>query len=298
MASLSSFLPIIILGAISLNSKVCNGEVHKRLFVSGDSLFHAGNNKYLNGSMRVVQAYYPYGITYHNQSTGRVSDGLINLPQQLANFKKVASSLDKDVLLRSVFLISIGGNDYFSFNTKNPKATQAERKRYQRMEIYELGGRKFGFQNVGPLGCMPLIKQQSFPQLKGICNTNFKYMQHYTIKPFQKALKKLETRLTGFKYSIFDYYRALLDRINNASKYGFKEGIIACCGTGQFYGQNCGGGFNGTTSYNLCTNPSQYVFFDGGHTTEKVNSQLANLIWSGKRNVTRPYNVKQLFELP
>lgn len=76
MASPSSFLPIIILGAISLK-KVCNGEVHKRLFVFGDSLFDAGNNKYLNGSMRVAQAYYPYGITYHNQSTGRVSDGLV-----------------------------------------------------------------------------------------------------------------------------------------------------------------------------------------------------------------------------
>ncbi|KAJ0007986.1 hypothetical protein Pint_29422 [Pistacia integerrima] len=286
MASLNSFLLVIFLGAICLNPRACNGQVHKRLFVFGDSLFDAGNNKYLNSTMTVAQAYYPYGITFHNQSTGRVSDGLIvpdfiahfanlnmvppylqpganlsdgvnfasagsgvfdimpgliNLPKQLAYFKKVASSLDKEVLMRSVFLISMGGNDYFSFNTKNPNATVAERQQYQRMvvgnlttalkEIYDLGGRKFAFQNVGPLGC-------------------------------------------------------------------FKEGIKACCGSGQFNGQNCGGGFKGKDAYSLCSSPSDYVFFDGGHTTERANSQLAELIWSGVPNVTGPYNVKQLFELP
>ncbi|KAJ0007663.1 hypothetical protein Pint_29891 [Pistacia integerrima] len=323
MASLSYFLFVIILGSISLNPRVCNGQEHKLLFVFGDSLFDAGNNKYLNSSMRVAQAYYPYGITFHNQSTGRVSDGLIvpdfiakyrnlnmvppylqpganfsdgvnfasagsgvfdtmpgliSLPGQLTNFKKVASSLDKEVLKRSVFLISMGGNDYFSFNNKNPNATLAQRQQFQRMvvgnltnalkEIYELGGRKFAFPECWTIGLA-----------------------------LSNALKKLESRLTGFKYSIFDYYTALLDRINHASKYGFKEGIIACCGTGQFNGQNCGGGFTGKDAYNLCSNPSEYVFFDGGHTTEKANSQLAELIWSGVPNVTGPYNVKQLFEL-
>ncbi|XP_031265277.1 GDSL esterase/lipase 1-like [Pistacia vera] len=337
--------------SISLNPRVCDGQEHKLLFVFGDSLFDAGNNKYLNSSMRVAQAYYPYGITFHNQSTGRVSDGLIvpdfiakygnlnmvppylqpganfsdgvnfasagsgvfdtmpgliSLPGQLTNFKKVASSLDKEVLKRSVFLISMGGNDYFSFNNKNPNATLAQRQQFQRMvvgnltnalkEIYELGGRKFAFQNVGPLGCMPLMKQ-FYPQLNGSCSTNL--LVHATMhnRALSNALKKLESRLTGFKYSIFDYYTALLDRINHASKYGFKEGIIACCGTGQFNGQNCGGGFTGKDAYNLCSNPSEYVFFDGGHTTEKANSQLAELIWSGVPNVTGPYNVQQLFEL-
>ena len=44
---------------------------------------------------------------------------------------------------------------------------------------------------------------------------------------------------------------------------------------------NCGGVRNGTEPHDLCSNPSEYVWFDGGHTTEAANRQLAELIWSG-----------------
>lgn len=76
---------------------------------------------------------------------------------------------------------------------------------------------------------------------------------------------------------------------------GFKNGKAACCGGGAYRGMNCGGGRNGTEPYELCSNPSEYVWFDGGHTTETANRQLAELIWSGAPNVSGPYNVKQLF---
>jgi hypothetical protein len=39
-------------------------------------------------------------------------------------------------------------------------------------------------------------------------------------KALAEALKNLKTKLPGFKYSIFDYYHELLDRIKNPSKYG------------------------------------------------------------------------------
>ncbi|KAJ0008236.1 hypothetical protein Pint_29372 [Pistacia integerrima] len=81
------------------------------------------------------------GVNFASAGSGvfdTANSGVINLPEQLANFKKVVSSLDKDVLIRSVFLITMGGNDYFSFKTINPNATQTERKQYQRMVIGNL----------------------------------------------------------------------------------------------------------------------------------------------------------------
>ena len=72
---------------------------------------------------------------------------------------------------------------------------------------------------------------------------------------------------------------------------GFKNGTSACCGSGAFRGAKCG-----TEPYELCSNPSEYVWFDGGHTTESANLQLAELIWSGPSSVTGPYTMKQLFE--
>ncbi|GLT59461.1 hypothetical protein SLA2020_322760 [Shorea laevis] len=241
--------------------------------------------------------------------------GVMNMGTQLNNFKRVVNMLTKKygeeetkkILMRSVFLFSLGGNDYFAFNTEYPNSTQAERMAYMRLvvgnltnglkEIYAMGGRKIAFQNVGPLGCVPTIKMM-YPEFNGSCVRNFMVHAKLHNKALSNALKKLSTELPGFKYSIFDYYTALEDRIKNPTKYGFKEGYVACCGSGLYNGRNCGGGDDGKQAYNLCSNPSQYVFFDGGHTTEKTNHQLANLIWSGIPNVTGPYNVKQLFEFP
>ena len=78
---------------------------------------------------------------------------------------------------------------------------------------------------------------------------------------------------------------------------GFKEANIACCGSGPFRGTNSCGGKRLSNKYELCENVSEYVFFDGGHTTEKANEHLANLMWSGTPNIAGPYNLKALFEL-
>ncbi|KAK4591482.1 hypothetical protein RGQ29_021615 [Quercus rubra] len=362
MASLSYFFCVFVslLNLISchVQSKP-NGE-HKSLFVFGDSLFDPGNNQYLNGSSAEGGSISrPYGETYFNHSTGRLSDGrivpdfvaqfaklpilppylqpiahhftdganfasagggvlvqthpgTINLPAQLSYFKAVVKSLRqklgdveaKKVLMRAVYLFSIGGNDYFSFYSENPNASQSYRRQYVGMvignltnvlkEIYDLGGRKIAFQNAGPLGCLPAMKARS-PQLGSGCAEEPSALARLHNSALASVLKKLESKLPGFKYSIFDYYNALGDRVNNPSKYGFKNGKAACCGSGAYRGMNCGGGRNGTEPYDLCSNPSEYVWFDGGHTTETANGQLAELIWSGAPNVTGPYNVQQLF---
>jgi phospholipase/lecithinase/hemolysin len=78
---------------------------------------------------------------------------------------------------------------------------------------------------------------------------------------------------------------------------GFLNGTAACCGRGEYRENDCGVNKTGTAVFDLCSDPSQYVFFDGVHNTERTNHQLAALIWSGVPNVTGPYNVKQLFKL-
>ena len=58
----------------------CHGESkpegdHKALFIFGDSLFDAGNNQYLNGSVEGGAISWPYGETFFKHPTGRLSDG-------------------------------------------------------------------------------------------------------------------------------------------------------------------------------------------------------------------------------
>ncbi|KAK2654124.1 hypothetical protein Ddye_013980 [Dipteronia dyeriana] len=242
------------------------------------------------------------------------STNLMNLPTQLGYFKKLATEMEqklgpeeaKNVLRRSVYLFSSGGNDYLNFNNKNTNPTVSKqielvgRVMTNLMstleEIYAIGGRKFAFQNVGPLGCMPATRQTN-REFNVDCLE--RYMRHATLhnKFLSISLKEMEGHLPGFNYAIFDYYNALRNRILNSRKYGFEEGKIACCGAGDLNGEDCSGGYSGI-KFNLCEDPSEYVFFDGGHHSQMTNLQLAQLLWNGTGDVTGPhYNVKKLFEL-
>jgi hypothetical protein len=58
------------------------------------------------------------------------------------------------------------------------------------------------------------------PQLGSECADEPSALARLHNRALANALKKLESNLPGFKYSIFDYYNELEDRIKNPSKYG------------------------------------------------------------------------------
>ncbi|KAJ0007788.1 hypothetical protein Pint_29350 [Pistacia integerrima] len=239
----------------------------KLLFVFGDSLFDPGNNQYLNNSMPSASISWPCGMNMNNKSTGRLSDGLL-VPDFVALFANLP--VDPPCMQPGADLTN--GANFASAGAGVLGETNGV--------------------NVGPLGCLPSTKAM-YPELNGACVKNFLTHPKLHNKALYNKLNKMAKQLPGFKHSIMNYYYALGDRISKSPIYGFKEGKVACCGSGLYNGQNCGVG-----SYKLCKNPSEYVFFDGGHTTQKTNRQLAELLWSGGPNVTGPYNVKQLFEFP
>ncbi|PRQ51488.1 putative carboxylesterase [Rosa chinensis] len=235
----------------------------------------------------------------------------ISLPAQLSFFKDVRKSLQqklgdlkaKRVLREAVYLIGIGGDDYFDFYNDFPNATESLQLEAVAVvvgnlsiilqDIYDLGGRKFAFQNAGPLGCIP-YRRQEHNSIEG-CVEGLNSLARLHNTALVATLEELESQLLGFKYSIFDYYNSLDDRLRNPAKYGFTNATDACCGTGLFRAAYCGGD-NGTKPYELCNNVGDYLWFDGSHTTEIANIPIAELIWSGTPNVTGPYNVKQLFQ--
>lgn len=58
------------------------------------------------------------------------------------------------------------------------------------------------------------------PQLGSECAEEPLALARLHNRALANVLKKLENKLPGFKYSIFDYYSALGDRVQNPSKYG------------------------------------------------------------------------------
>ncbi|XP_054780204.1 GDSL esterase/lipase 1-like [Prosopis cineraria] len=273
----------------------------------------------LFAKLPIFQAYLKPGAQDYTNGANFASGGAavlnlapfgISFPKQVSYLKDVVNSLKQKygekeanrIMGSAVYLFSIGGNDYFRLSQNLTALEQAQHVQNvignltnSLKEVYRLGGRKIAFQNVGPLGCTP-SNRATTTNPSGRCVEFLLAMARRHNRALSVALHKLQSTLPGFKYSIFDYYKALLDMNNNPSKYGLKEGKSACCGNGAYRGSGCGGGFSGNETFQVCSNPSEYVWFDGGHTTDSANKKLAELIWHGSPHVTGPYTVKQLFE--
>lgn len=73
---------------------------------------------------------------------------------------------------------------------------------------------------------------------------------------------------------------------------GFSVSEIACCGIGSLLASECGR----VKEYELCSDPNEYVFFDGGHPSERANSILSDFLWNGGSDFTWPLSMKQLYE--
>ncbi|OWM68410.1 GDSL esterase/lipase 4-like [Punica granatum] len=264
---------------------------------------------------------YTDGANFASAGAGilpETSPGLLHLKLQLSYFEEMQKKLKQqegeqkaqELLSKAVYLLSMGGNDYMhaampSFGKSTPPLlTASYKKQYMVVvlsnltsvvkKVYAMGGRKFIFQTVGPLGCMPSNRIGSGS--KGCAHDVTVLAKTHNIA-LSKVLQKLEKTLTGFRYALFDYYSALEEMTTYPSRFGFKEGQTACCGSGDFNRElTCGK--NGTTAYNLCSDPSQYVWFDSAHPTESANKHLASLFWSGPLKVVWPYNAKALFQMP
>nr|XP_011467481.1 PREDICTED: GDSL esterase/lipase 2-like isoform X2 [Fragaria vesca subsp. vesca] len=287
---------LLIITTLSHGEIGLPSEEHVSLFIFGDSIFDAGNNNYINTSLRAN--FRPYGESFFKHPTGRFSDGrlisdfiaeyanlpfippylqpgnhqftyganfasagagalvetsqglVIDLHSQLSYFERVRESLTKNLgeeeantlISRAVYLFSVGGNDYsYIFGTNSSiLRTQSHREFVGTVlgnitaainEIYKKGGRKFGFLSLGPIGCHPalLVFQQPAGKI-GTCREKLTEMAQIHNKAISEALHALEIKLEGFRYSYFDFYTSMSERLNNPTKYG----ISNICGSSSF----------------------------------------------------------------
>ncbi|WMV57407.1 hypothetical protein MTR67_050792 [Solanum verrucosum] len=222
---------------------------------------------------------------------------VIDMETQLKNFKKVKSWLrnklgkgkSQNILSNAVYLFSIGSNDYLSLFVTNSSIPISPQ--YQQMvvgnlttivqEIYKIGGRKFGFLNLGDLGCLPGLRMLNSSNKNGCLEKASNMAKLHNVELYN-TLSKMEKQLKGFKYSLYDFNSRLRERIDHPSKYGLKEGKIACCGIGRFRGiHSCGGKRPVGHKFELCQNPNMHVFWDSYHLTETIYHQMAAEMWNG-----------------
>jgi phospholipase/lecithinase/hemolysin len=260
---------------------------------------------------------YLKGVNFASGGAGVLPDTfggfVINLQTQLNYFKRVESRMrtemgrdkTKVILSNAVFLFSVATNDYFVLFAPG-SALLSSRAQSQYIaqvignltdvvhEIYKLGGRKFAFMNLGPIGCLPEFRRLT---ATGGCLRPLSRIAKRHNKALAKSLDTIDKQLKDFKYSIYDYHTALTQRIKHPSRYGgLKEGRSACCGSGRGRGMfSCGGTRDGMEEYEVCEDPRKYVFWDSGHLTETVYEQMSVEMWSGDSAIIAPYNLSSLF---
>ncbi|KAK7294509.1 hypothetical protein RJT34_17398 [Clitoria ternatea] len=262
-----------------------------------------------------------YGVNFASGGSGALRETalgfVIDLKTQVSYLRNVKNNFRQrlgvaeaeELVSKSVYLFSVGANDYGAILDLNTGLLPpGDHKNYVDnvigniteaiKEIYNFGGKKFGFVNVPGIGCSPGIRWAVNNGSTGPCYEGISAIARLHNSELTKMLQKLEKQLRGFKYSITDFYSAFAQLITYPSRYGLKEVSGGCCGGGAYKGDgSCGMMKNGKKEYELCDNVNEYLFFDSHHPTDRASQIFAELIWNGNLTVTKPYNLKQLFQL-
>ncbi|XP_004237239.1 GDSL lipase [Solanum lycopersicum] len=262
-----------------------------------------------------------HGVNFASAGAGCLDETyrekVIPLNTQLGNFKIIRKKLlaqlgekgSKAMLSNAVYLFSIGNNDYLRLydipDIPSDSSCLAYTTEHEymnmvmdslvtvMMEIYKLGGRKFGIQDLLPLGCLPRFRGLALlkkgPHSDCLDELNSVVRKHNLA--LSRKFKQLKKELRGFEYSFFSIFDALKELYENPSTYGFKEARAACCGFGPYRGfGSCGM----AEAYELCENVKEHVIFDSYHPTEKAFHHFAQLWWQGNSNVVESQSLKSL----
>ncbi|KAL6841669.1 hypothetical protein ACP4OV_028498 [Aristida adscensionis] len=231
---------------------------------------------------------------------------------------KGRDSFQQEYLSKCLFIIGTGGNDYL-LNYFNPKKNWGSTSRPPLSEftrslitklsghlqrLHALGARKFVVFSIQPIGCTPVVRAFLNATSGGAAAC---------IEPVNNAaaLFNSELRLLvdganslmpGARFSYVDSYRIIKDTLDHPAKHdsvwklrdesndGVRETGRPCCEMSK--------GSSGVLCEKegpICSDRTEYVFFDGLHPTDAVNARIARKGYgSSSLDHAYPINVRKL----
>ncbi|XP_027123196.2 GDSL esterase/lipase At3g48460 [Coffea arabica] len=188
-----------------------------------------------------------------------------------------------------IWLGEIGANDYaYTFGssvsgTTIQKLAIGSVTRFLEA-ILDKGVKYLVVQGLPPTGCLTLTRylaaENDRDTLGCVASSNKQSYAHNTI--LQAKLNDFRKKFPNAVIVYADYWNAYASVVKNPEKYGIKELFKACCGSNSgLYNFDL---FNtcGSPMATSCSNPSQYINWDGVHLTEGMYKAVAELLLEGK----------------
>ncbi|CAM0872906.1 unnamed protein product [Alopecurus aequalis] len=244
--------------------------------------------------------------------TGSIFGGRINLDAQIddyANNRRDMITRQGEVAAVSVlrgalFSVTVGSNDFIN-NYLVPVLSVPERAvtppetfingmiakyRQQLIRLYLLDARKVVVVNVGPIGCIPYLRDIMTSGAGTACAELPNQLAQSFNRKLRGLVNELSASLGGPRFLYADVYRIFSDIIANYKSHGFEVADSACCYVGGRFGGlvPCGPGSR------YCADRSKYVFWDAYHPSDAANALIARRILDGDPEDISPVNVRQL----
>lgn len=203
--------------------------------------------------------------------------GRISLDAQIDNYAKNRREMMTQQgevaavsrLRGALFSVTIGSNDFIN-NYLVPILSVPERAvtppeafingmiakyRQQLIRLYLLDARKIVVVNVGPIGCIPYLRD-IMTAGAGACAEFPNQLAQSFNRKLRGVVSELGASLGGSRFVYVDVYRIVSDIIANNKSHGFEVADSACCYVGGRFGRlvSCGP----TSRY--CPDRSKYVF--------------------------------------
>lgn len=228
-----------------------------------------------------------------------------DFPTQILQFKNLSTDVySKENIAKSLFVISIGNNDYFAY-AQNPSAyniTEFVTSVVTAISagiqaLYQEGARKFLVVGIGEFDCTPLaFAALNTSTVNTVCSPAINLLVKTYNGALQGALATLSSATAFFPgiEFVFGDSAKFINRVRaNPSKYGYTNVTSACCGGGAFNVLlHCGAPGN-----TVCTNRDEYVWWDPIHLTQKGWGLIAEGFFNGNPNYVWPYGAKVLSTL-
>ncbi|KAJ4707218.1 GDSL esterase/lipase [Melia azedarach] len=244
--------------------------------------------------------------------TGRSYGKCLNFEEQVGLFEETVKLLQQkyfkspeellDYLSKSIFIISIGSNDYInnylgtsSFYTNKGYPPQqfaqllVDKLSNQLQRLYKLGARKMVVFERGPIGCIPSITRK-YEHKGQSCVEDMNQLVLLFNKLLPSKLKNLTSTLNASILVNGQAHSLAYDAIMNPSKHGLMDASNPCCSAL----------LNGTSGciplLKPCNNADRHFFWDGYHQTEAVYSLVASRCITDS-SVCVPFTLNKLLNM-